>query len=86
VIFLFRVEFYNKKAKRKFEKLDKQTAERLYKGFEKFKNPFKLDIIKMAGGGDFYRIRIGELRAIVWIDFKNKILYVVDFDYRGRIY
>ncbi len=80
---MFKVELH-KNARKLFEKLDKQASDRLYKAFQKFKEPFKLDIKKM--GNNFYRIRTGELRAVIWIDFKDKILYIVDFDYRGRIY
>jgi mRNA-degrading endonuclease RelE of RelBE toxin-antitoxin system len=83
--FLYKVELY-KKARKRFDKLDKATADRLYSAFQKFKEPFKLDIKKMKNKGNFYRIRMGDLRAIVWIDFKNRILYIIDFDFRGRIY
>lgn len=82
---MYRVEVYDK-AKKKLQKLNKETYDRVLKAFDKLKEPFKLDIKKMASKGDFYRVRIGRYRAIIWVEFDNKIVYVVDFDIRGRIY
>ena len=36
--------------------------------------------------GDYYKIRIGDYRALLDIDFKSKILRVRVFDKRGRVY
>ena len=36
--------------------------------------------------GDYYKIRIGDYRALIDIDFERKILFVRVFDKRGRIY
>lgn len=46
----------------------------------------KFDLAKMEGYKDTYRIRIGKVRVIYKIDFKNKIIEILDSDYRGRIY
>ena len=37
-------------------------------------------------GGDYYKLRIGDYRALIDIDFDRKILFVRVFDKRGRIY
>ncbi|MBI2004397.1 type II toxin-antitoxin system RelE/ParE family toxin [Candidatus Pacearchaeota archaeon] len=36
--------------------------------------------------GDYNKIRIGKLRALVDVDNQKKILFVRTFDKRGRIY
>jgi mRNA interferase RelE/StbE len=36
--------------------------------------------------GDFYKIRIGDFRALVDVDNSVKIIFVRVFDKRGRIY
>ncbi len=36
--------------------------------------------------GDYHKIRIGDYRALIDIDFERKILFVRVFDKRGRIY
>lgn len=36
--------------------------------------------------GDYHKLRIGDYRALIDIDFVNKILWVRVFDKRGRIY
>ena len=36
--------------------------------------------------GDYYKIRIGDLRALVDIDNANKIIWIRVLDKRGRIY
>ena len=36
--------------------------------------------------GDYYKLRIGDYRALIDIDFERKILFIRIFDKRGRIY
>ncbi|MEK6924670.1 MAG: hypothetical protein AABW71_00345 [Nanoarchaeota archaeon] len=36
--------------------------------------------------GEDYKLRIGDYRMLIDIDFKRKILFVRVFDKRGRIY
>ncbi|NLI56855.1 type II toxin-antitoxin system RelE/ParE family toxin [bacterium] len=46
-----------------------------------------LDLKKLKGKWEgFYRIRMGEIRVIVTIDFKNKIIFVYSIDFRGSVY
>ena len=47
------------------------------------KNPFRyLEHYE----GDYYKLRIGDYRALINIDFENKILKIEVIDKRGRIY
>jgi len=48
-------------------------------------NPELLDIAKMGGREDTYRIRIGKYRAIFAVDFKNKLIKIDKLDTRSRI-
>ena len=43
-------------------------------------------MLKMSGYDYTYRIRIGKVRIIYKIDFKKKVIEILDADYRGRIY
>ena len=46
--------------------------------------PFKF--LEHYEDDDVYKLRIGEYRALIDVDFSNKILYVQVIDRRGRIY
>lgn len=48
-------------------------------------NPELLDIVKMGGREDTYRIRIGKYRAIFVVDFKDKLIKIDKLDTRGKI-
>ena len=53
------------------------------KFYEVSKDPFRY--LKHYGG-NYYKLRIGDFRALIDIDFNNKTLFVRVFDKRGRIY
>ena len=85
MIFVVYPVLIHKKAQKKFEKLgDEQLKERLREAFKLLSDPFSLDTIKMQGEENTYRTRVGKYR-ILWIK-ENDILYIVDFDVRGKIY
>jgi len=48
-------------------------------------NPELLDIAKMGGKEDIYRIRMGKYRAIFVVDFKGKLIKIDKLDTRGKI-
>jgi mRNA interferase RelE/StbE len=48
-------------------------------------NPMLLDIVKMKGYENTYRIRIGKYRVIIVVDFAKRLIKVVKLDVRGRI-
>ncbi len=37
-------------------------------------------------GADYYKLRVGDYRALVDVDFERKILWVRVLDKRGRVY
>ena len=47
-------------------------------------NPF--NYLEHYEGDDFYKLRIGNYRALIDVDMKNKIIFVRVLDHRGRIY
>jgi mRNA interferase RelE/StbE len=78
------------KSLKKLEKFPKGIRKRIEELILILKeNPLpylKFDLAKMEGYENTYRIRIGKVRTIYKIDFKNKIIEILDVDYRGRIY
>jgi mRNA interferase RelE/StbE len=78
------------KAFKKLEKFPKGIRKRIEELILILKeNPLpylKFDLVKMKGYENVYRIRIGKVRIIYRIDFKNKIIEILDANYRGRIY
>lgn len=66
------------------EKLPKELALRILNKLDEVKeNPFRyLEHYE----GDYYKLRIGDYRALIDIDFKDKVLIIQVFDKRGRVY
>jgi len=66
------------------ESLQKDIALRILKKLEEVReNPFRY--IEHYEGG-YYKLRIGDYRMLLDIDFSNKFLIIEVFDKRGRIY
>jgi mRNA interferase RelE/StbE len=71
----------------KFPKCIRKRIEELILILKENPLPYlKFDLTKMSGYIDTYRIRMGRVRIIYRIDFKNNIIEILDADYRGRIY
>ncbi len=66
------------------KKLPNDIAKRIFNKVESIKeNPFHyLEHYE----GEYYKLRIGDYRALIDIDFNKKILTVQVLDKRGRIY
>ncbi len=46
-----------------------------------------IDVKKMKGKWKgYYRVKIGKIRMIMKIDFKNKVAYIDKVDFRGDVY
>jgi mRNA-degrading endonuclease RelE of RelBE toxin-antitoxin system len=75
---------FDKEAVKFLERLPKNISDRVIGKFEQIKeNPFRyLEHYE----GNYYKIRIGDFRALIDIDFQRKILFVRIFDKRGRVY
>lgn len=78
----------HKKAFKFLKKLDAETKKRVadsLRELENFPNS-KLDILKIAGEENTFRIRIGKLRALFKVYDDEKIIVVIKVDLRRRIY
>ena len=75
---------FDKEVVKFLERLSENISDRIIEKFEQIKeNPFRyLEHYE----GNYYKIRIGDFRALIDIDFQRKILFVRVFDKRGRIY
>ena len=74
----------SKNAEKFLDKLPKNIALRILNKLEEIKdNPFRyLEYYEWEG----YKLRIGDYRALIDVDFDRKILFVRIIDKRGRIY
>jgi len=72
------------KADKFLDKLSKDIALRILNKIKKLReNPFRyLEHYE----GDYYKLRIGDYRALIDADFSNRKLIVRIIDKRGRIY
>ena len=79
----FNIEWHSN-ARKFLRKLPFEIAKRIVKKIKKVKeNPFRyLEHYE----GDGYKFRIGDYRALIDVDFENKILKIRVLDKRGRIY
>ncbi len=75
---------WDEKAFSFLNKLPKEIAKRILSKIDSItENPFHfLEHYE----GDYYKLRIGDYRALIDIDFDNKILTIQVLDKRGRIY
>lgn len=78
------IEWYTK-ARENLEALPPDIRERIIKHIDRVKeNPFHfLEHFEAKG---FYKLRIGDYRAVVSADFENKVIKVQFFDHRKKIY
>ncbi|MBI4116223.1 type II toxin-antitoxin system RelE/ParE family toxin [Candidatus Pacearchaeota archaeon] len=74
----------SKNAEKFLDNLQKNIALRILNKLEEIKdNPFHY-LEHYEGEG--YKLRIGDYRALIDVDFEKKILFVRVIDKRGRIY
>jgi len=68
------------------KKLDSQISLRLENGLKKLKTEEPFHFLEHYENSDYYKYRIGEYRALVDVDFANKLLKIQVLDHRSRIY
>jgi len=75
---------FSAQAKRFLKHLDKNVALRVLEKFEQTKeDPFRY---LEHNEGDYYKLRIGKIRALVDVEQDSKLILVQVIDKRGRIY
>ena len=68
------------------DKQDSNIAERIRKGLKKLEIEDPFHYIEHLESHDYYKYRIGHYRALIEIDFENKLLKVQILDHRKKIY
>ena len=68
------------------KKQDKQIEVRIRKGLEKLKIDQPFHFLEHYEGEEVYKYRIGEYRALIDVDFQNKVLKVQIVDHRSVVY
>lgn len=67
------------------EKCEKQLSERIRNKLKALKeNPFHF--LEHYEGDDFYKLRVGDYRALVEVDASLKFVIIRHLDHRKRIY
>lgn len=85
----FRLVFH-RRAEKSLDGLDERMKQTLLEDigcladFTGFKS--HLDIVKMQGRKDFYRLRTGRLRAVFFVDQKSKTIFVLKIEKRENVY
>ncbi len=75
----------HKKAQDKFNKIrEQELKDRLREVFKLLSEPFNLDTIKIHGEECTHRTRVGKYRILEVI--RDGVVYIVDFDIRGKVY
>ena len=80
---IFEIKFSNQSTKF-IRNLSNNIQARIKKKFiEISENPFRY--LEHFEGENFYKLRIGDYRSLIDVDFEKKILFVRVLDKRGRI-
>ncbi len=86
---MYKVVIHRKVAK-ELKTLQKAHLRKFSDFVETLKNnpvPWReFDIRKIEGSEDTYRVRIGDYRAIYYIDKSNKTIHILKLERRSRIY
>ncbi len=76
---------WDKKAREFLKKQDKQISSRVVKKVDKIrKDPIKF--LEPLVSIKSYKLRVGNYRVIIDVDWEKRILFVVLIDHRKRIY
>lgn len=76
---------WNDKPLKYLEKLPKDISLRILKKLDAVaEEPFRY--LEHYEGADVYKLRIGDYRMLIDVDFTNKALKIRVFDHRSRVY
>ena len=82
----YAVEFA-RSARKEIEALDPQVADRIIKRIESLVyDPRPTGVVKLKGGVDQWRIRIGEWRVVYRIDDREKLIDISAVRHRREVY
>jgi len=80
--------FLHRKAAKSIEDMNPRDRERVkegLKGLERFP-AVGLDLVKISGEDNVYRIRFGKLRALFKVYRSEKTIVIIKIDHRKRVY
>jgi mRNA interferase RelE/StbE len=78
---------FTEKAEKDLSKIDHKIAQKIYQKFnELVAGNQNLDIIKMQGNNDNYRLRCGDYRAIFKIQKEIIVILVIKVGHRREVY
>ena len=76
---------WNPRIRKFLHKLPKDISERIVKKMRDVReNPFHH--VEHYEGKDYYKLRVGDYRMLIDVDFENKVLFVRVLGHRGNIY
>lgn len=76
---------WHPKVRKFLRKLPKDISKRIVlKVKDVQEDPFRY--LEHYEGKDYYKLRVGDYRLLIDVDFKNKVLFVQVIDHRSRIY
>ena len=76
---------WSEKSLRQLEKIDKKNAQKIYDMvLDCIEDPFRM-VLRLTNS-PFYRLRGGNYRVILDLQQSKMIIFVIETDYRGRIY
>ena len=85
---MFEVHFGNKRAKKDYENLDEKTrniVNELCEVLGKVPVPFRdYDIKKIEGRNSSYRVRVGKIRILYYVDEVGHKLYILAIEKRSE--
>jgi len=79
---------FTKKVDKELSKISKSDAKRVIEKLLKLDYPFPInfDIDKMTNRSDYFRLRVGTIRALFEIDHTKKEIWIRKIKYRGQVY
>ena len=80
--------FLHRKTAKFLEDMDARVKERVKEGLRNLEDfpSVKLDLVKVSGEDDVYRVRFGKFRALFKVYEKEKTIVIVKIDHRKRVY
>ena len=76
---------WHPKVRKFLKKLPKDISARIVLKVKEVKeDPFRY--LEHYEGKDYYKLRVGDYRLLIDVDFNNEVLLVQIIDHRGRIY
>ena len=75
------------RARRDIDRLDKETAKRIQTALDKMLiNPHSVDLKKLEGSVNLWRLRVGDWRVILRIEKEEITAYALQVSHRREVY